>query len=56
MNASVRFIVWGIMPISAIAAGWLSQLMGTANFLWLTAALGTLGFVPLLRLGRHIEA
>lgn len=56
MNASVRFIVWGIMPISAIAAGWLSQLMGVGNFLWLTACLGTLGVVPLLRLHRHIPA
>ncbi len=56
MNASVRFIVWGIMPISAIAAGWLSQLMGVGNFLWLTACLGTLGVVPLLRLHRHIPS
>ncbi len=56
MNASVRFIVWGIMPISSIVAGWASQAMGVGNFLWITAALGTLGFVPLWHLHRHVPA
>ncbi len=54
MNASVRFIVWGIMPISALAAGWASEAIGVGNFLWITALLGTAGFIPLVRLGRHI--
>lgn len=54
MNASVRFIVWGIMPISALAAGWASEAIGVGNFLWITALLGTAGFIPLVRLGRHV--
>ncbi|WP_231979369.1 hypothetical protein [Tessaracoccus coleopterorum] len=52
----MRFIVWGIMPISAIAAGTLSQVLGVGNFLWITAAMGTLAFLPLLRLHRYIDA
>ncbi|SHJ76063.1 Predicted arabinose efflux permease, MFS family [Tessaracoccus bendigoensis DSM 12906] len=56
MNASVRFIVWGIMPVSSIVAGWASQSMGVGSFLWITAGLGTLAFVPLWRLHRHIPA
>ena len=54
MNASVRFIVWAIMPISALAAGWASEAIGVGNFLWITALLGTAGFIPLVRLGRHV--
>lgn len=54
MNASVRFIVWGIMPISSLAAGWASHALGVGTFLWITASLGTIAFLPLLRLGRHI--
>ena len=56
MNASVRFIVWGIMPISSITAGLLGHAMGVGSFLWVTAALGTLGFLPLVRLHRHLPA
>ena len=54
MNASVRFIVWGIMPISAITAGALSQAIGVASFLWIAAGLGTLAIWPLWNLHRHL--
>lgn len=56
MNASVRFIVWGIMPVSALTAGWASEALGVGPFLWLTAAASTLAVIPLLRLGRHLPA
>lgn len=56
MNASVRFIVWGIMPISALAAGWGSEALGVGNFLWIAAGLGTLGVVPLWQLHRHLPS
>lgn len=54
MNASVRFVVWGIMPISSLIAGWASEAIGVGNFLWITAVAGLATFLPLLRLGPHI--
>lgn len=28
MNASIRFVVWGVMPIAALLAGWCGGLLG----------------------------
>ena len=41
MNASIRFIVWGVMPIGAIASG----LLATAIGVELTIAIGAVGSV-----------
>lgn len=41
MNASVRFVVWGVMPISALLAGALGTWIGVVPTLWL-AAIGQL--------------
>ena len=41
MNASIRFIVWGVMPIGAIASGLLSTAIGVE----LTIAIGAVGSV-----------
>ena len=41
MNASIRFIVWGVMPIGAIASGLLSTAIGVD----LTIAIGAVGSV-----------
>lgn len=38
MNASIRFVVWGVMPISALLAGALGTWIGTVPTLWLGAA------------------
>ncbi|WP_194396909.1 MFS transporter [Microbacterium atlanticum] len=38
MNASVRFVVWGVMPIAALLAGALGTWIGTVPTLWLAAA------------------
>ena len=54
MNASVRFIVWGIMPVSALTAGWAGEALGIGNLMWITAALGVLAFAPLWHLRRHL--
>lgn len=56
MNASVRFIVWGSMPISALLAGWLSQAFGVVPVLWAMVALGLLSAVPMLGLRRSLPA
>ena len=41
MNASIRFIVWGVMPIGAIASGLLSTAIGIES----TIAIGAVGSV-----------
>lgn len=38
MNASIRFVVWGVMPIAALVAGALGTWIGTVPTLWLAAA------------------
>lgn len=37
MNASIRFVVWGVMPIGALLAGALGTWIGTVPTLWLAA-------------------
>ncbi|TQM18534.1 MFS transporter [Microbacterium kyungheense] len=37
MNASVRFVVWGVMPIGALLAGALGTWIGTVPTLWIAA-------------------
>jgi MFS family permease len=37
MNASIRFIVWGVMPIAALLAGALGTWLGTVPALWIGA-------------------
>ena len=37
MNASVRFIVWGVMPIAALIAGALGTWLGTFPTIWIAA-------------------
>jgi MFS family permease len=38
MNASIRFVVWGVMPIGALLAGALGTWLGTLPTLWIAAA------------------
>jgi MFS family permease len=37
MNASTRFVVWGVMPIGALLAGALGTWIGTVPTLWIAA-------------------
>lgn len=37
MNASVRFCVWGVMPLAALAAGGLGAWLGVVPTLWIAA-------------------
>ena len=37
MNASIRFVVWGVMPLAALAAGGLGTWLGVVPTLWIGA-------------------
>jgi MFS family permease len=46
MNATMRFVVWGTLPIGALAGGALGGAIGLRPNLWIAAAGGFLAFVP----------
>jgi predicted MFS family arabinose efflux permease len=55
MNASVRFIVWGTMPLGGLAGGALGEWIGIRGTLWISAVLEALAVIwvicsPLRRL------
>lgn len=57
MNASIRFVVWGVMPLSALLAGWVGTLIGALGTAWLGAGVQALSALPYLisRYGRMRE-
>jgi len=38
MNASIRFFIWGVMPISSLIAGTVASVVGIVPTLWVAAA------------------
>jgi MFS family permease len=48
MSATMRFLVWGTMPLGALAGGVLGQVVGSRGALWVAGAIGSLAFLPLL--------
>ncbi|QIK72638.1 MFS transporter [Propioniciclava coleopterorum] len=48
MNASIRFVVWGIMPLGALLAGGLGSLIGARETLWVGALVQALSALPFL--------
>jgi MFS family permease len=46
MNATMRFIVWGTIPIGSLAGGGLGALIGLQNTIWVGAIGSFLGFLP----------
>lgn len=48
MNASVRFIVWGTMPIGGLLGGWLGTAVGVERSLWVAAVGMTLAALPVV--------
>jgi MFS family permease len=42
MNASIRCLVWGVMPIAALVAGWLGGVIGIVPTMWIAFAGGLL--------------
>lgn len=54
MNASIRFIVWGVMPLSALAAGWLGQHLGLMPTMWLGSIAGFSALIPLIGIAQYL--
>lgn len=48
MNASIRFFVWGVMPLGSLTAGWLGESLGIITTLWIAAAGQALSAIPVL--------
>ncbi|MGH2402785.1 MAG: MFS transporter, partial [Candidatus Limnocylindria bacterium] len=48
MNATMRFIVWGTIPIGSIVGGVLGGLIGLQFTIWVGAIGSFLGFLPVL--------
>jgi MFS family permease len=48
MNASIRFVVWGVMPLAALAAGYVGGQLGLVPAMWLGVAVSLLAVVPVL--------
>jgi MFS family permease len=37
MNATIRFFIWGVMPISSLVAGWIGNVYGVTTAMWIGA-------------------
>ncbi len=48
MNASVRFIVWGTLPLGSLLGGWLGSALGVLPTLWVAVGVTTLATLPVL--------
>ncbi|MDQ3086329.1 MAG: MFS transporter [Actinomycetota bacterium] len=48
LNATRRFIVWGVIPLGSLAGGALASLIGLRPTLWVGAIGDSLSFLPLL--------
>jgi len=46
MNASMRFIVWGTMPIGSLLGAALGEAIGLRETIWIGAIFGLFAFVP----------
>jgi MFS family permease len=46
MNATMRFIVWGTMPVGSISGGALGSLIGLHPTIWVGALGGLVAFIP----------
>jgi MFS family permease len=48
MNATMRFLVWGTIPIGSLIGAGLSEIVGVRATIWISAILGLFGFLPVL--------
>jgi MFS family permease len=46
MNATMRFIVWGTIPLGAVSSGILGDLIGLERTIWVGAIGGLVAFLP----------
>lgn len=55
MNASIRFVLWGSMPLAAILAGWLGSHIGVVACLWIGVVGAFLSAFPMVGMDRLIR-
>jgi MFS family permease len=48
MNATMRFLVWGTIPIGSLIGAGLSEVVGVHTTIWIGAILGLTSFLPVL--------
>lgn len=48
MNASIRFVVWGVMPLAALASGFLAEHLGLIAVIWIGTAGSFLAAAPVV--------
>ncbi|MBT2522904.1 MFS transporter [Arthrobacter sp. ISL-28] len=48
MNASIRFVVWGVMPLAALASGLLAEHIGLVAVIWIGTAGSFLAAAPVV--------
>jgi MFS family permease len=48
MNASIRFVVWGVMPLASLASGFLAEHLGLIAVIWIGTAGSFLAAVPVV--------
>ncbi|MGW0364789.1 MFS transporter [Streptomyces sp. NPDC002990] len=56
MTASIRFVVWGTMPVAAILAGWLGSHIGVVPCMWIGVAGALLTALPIIGMDRLIHS
>lgn len=56
MTASIRFVVWGSMPVAAVLAGWLGSHVGIVPCLWIGVVGGFLTALPVIGMDRLIHS
>ncbi|MFD5769610.1 MFS transporter, partial [Streptomyces sp. NPDC127049] len=56
MTATIRFVVWGSMPVAAVLAGWLGSRVGIVPCLWIGVVGAVLTALPLVGGGRRVRA
>lgn len=55
MNASIRWVVWGLWPPASLLAGWLGEHWGLLPTMWLGAGSAVLAVFAQLRIGEAIR-
>ncbi|MEV3985777.1 hypothetical protein [Nonomuraea sp. NPDC049758] len=56
MTATVRFFVWGTLPIGGLLAGWLGARFGIAAAMWIGAVASFLTVLPVAGIRKLIPA
>lgn len=56
MTSSIRFVVWGSMPLAAAVSGWLAAGLGVVAAMWVGLVGALLAVLPILGIDRLIVA